>query len=314
MTFRKLIFIGGAIVLLVLLILGISLYNNKNTSSGSSNTESSDGSLLDTLNQNNQELLKAVDNRKTVIFGLYGTDEKVDDVGRSDIIMVVKYNPQTKIATLISIPRDTRVDIPGYGLDKINHAYAFGGQELLDTTIENFLGITLDFSIKTNFETFASIIDDVGGVKVNAKKDFPYDDGSVAIAQGEQVLNSRDALYYVRFRHDEDGDYGRIARQQEVIISLVDRLSKVSLNQLDELIQKYYNNGIETNASLAKIQEYVNLGTRDKDITYQTMRLNTTSALIDGIWYELYSQEDLDAVKTLLQGDDLNQDQWEEAQ
>lgn len=303
--------IGG---LVLICGIGMYLYNQNIISKNQSNSDSSGssgGSLLDVLNQNNEELINKVDTRKTVIFGMYGTDEGEDDVGRGDIIMVVKYDPQTKTAVIASIPRDTRVEIPGYGLDKINHAYAFGGQELLDQTIENFLGIQLDFSVKTDFNTFSEIIDDVGGVKVNAKKNFYYENGSLAVAAGEQTLNSVDALFYVRFRKDSDGDFGRIARQQEVVISLVDKLSKTSLQKIDMLIEKYYNKGMETNANLSKIQEYLNLGTRDTNITFETYRLNTSGALLDSIWYEVYTQEDLDTIKALFADSDLNQDNWE---
>ncbi|WKY46948.1 LCP family protein [Eubacteriaceae bacterium ES3] len=311
---KKWIILFSVIGLVILGGAGLYLYNQNNMSASQNtdtNAESSGGSLLDTLNQNNEELLKEVDTRKTVIFGLYGTDEREDEVSRGDIIMVVKYNPQTKVAVIASIPRDTMVEIPGYGLDKINHSYAFGGQELLDQTVENFLDIQLDFSVKTNFVTFSKIIDDVGGVFVNVQKDFHYEDGSLAIAAGEQILDSEDALFYVRFRRDSDNDFGRIGRQQEVIISLVDTLSKTSLQEIDKLIEKYYNNGMETNANFSKIQEYINLGTRDTDITYETYRLNTSGALIDGIWYEVYTQEDLDTIKALFQDPDLHQDNWE---
>lgn len=295
---------------------GFGLYQyNQNTivetQSSDVTSEHVDSSLLDVLNQNNEELINEVDTRKTAIFGLYGTDERTDDIGRGDIIMVVKYNPKTKVAVIASIPRDTRVEIPGYGLDKINHSYAFGGQELLDQTIENFLDIQLDFSIKTDFDTFSEIIDDVGGVSVNVQKNFYYEDGSLAITSGKQILDSEDALFYVRFRRDSDNDFGRIARQQEVVISLVDTLSKTSLQKIDKLIEKYYNKGMNTNANLAKIQEYINLGTRDTDITFETYRLNTSGALIDDIWYEVYTQEDLDTIKALFQDEDLNQDNWE---
>jgi LCP family protein required for cell wall assembly len=297
--------------LITLGIAGSYIYNQKTEIKGQSSDNSSSSSLLEVLDQNNEELIDKIDTRKTVIFGLYGTDERENDIGRGDIIMIVKYNPQTKNAVIASIPRDTRVEIEGYGLDKINHSYAFGGQELLDQTIENFLDVQLDFSVKADFETFASIIDDVGGVEVNAQKDFYRDeDGKLFIKQGEQVLDSRHALFYVRFRSDSDGDFGRIARQQEVVISLVNTLSKTSLQEIDNLIEKYYNNGMETNASFSKILEYINLGTRDSDITYETYRLNTGGALIDGIWYEIYTPEDLDTIKALFQDPDLNQDNW----
>lgn len=274
-------------------------YKATDESSDSSTSVDSNASISDVLNDNNEELFKVIDTRKTVVFAIYGTDERsTEETGRSDIIMVVKYDPTTKKMVIASLPRDLRVDIPGYGLDKINHAYAYGGKELIDQTIEELLGIKLNFSIKADFETFGSIIDTVGGVSIDAQKQF-YNSNDLVIDEGKQVLNGKNALYYVRFRSDSDGDYGRIARQQEVVIALIDSLKTRSYSQLIKLIDTYYNKGIETDASLAKIKEYINMSSQDNIITYENYRLQTYSELINGLSYELYNQEDLDMIKSL---------------
>lgn len=292
----SIVFLGFLII-----ILGVLNYNFEwGQTKPAQSSQAEDSSLLNSLTKNNQEILDKIDKQESVVFALYGTDEQADDVGRSDIIMVVSYNPTTRKCIIASLPRDLRVSIPGYGLDKINHAYAYGGRALIDQTIEELLGINLDFSVKVDFKTFSQIIDDFGGVRVNAQKDFPYNDGSIAIAQGDQVLNGQDALFYVRFRSDPDGDFGRIARQQEVVMAMLDQVSDLGLKKIEELINKYYNKGVETNASLSKLQEYVNLSSRDQAVTFENFRLKTHSQLIDGLWYELYEQEDLDAIKNLL--------------
>lgn len=315
---RKLIIILLSVVMLVvvasLLIFAWanngSLFagNNRNTDS---KTEADSGSIEDVLNQNNEDLLELVDTRKTVIFAIYGTDERSDETGRSDIIMVVMYDPVQEKMVMASLPRDLRVNIPGYGLDKINHAYAYGGRELIDQTIEELLGIKLDFSVKLDFDTFASIINDAGGVNVIAQKDFYKNDTQLVIGQGEQVLNGKNALFYVRFRSDSDGDYGRIARQQEVVKSLMKNLSTMSLKKKLQLIETYYNNGIETDVNVSKLKEYLNMSGGDTNLSFENYRLKTYSEIIDGLWYELYSQEDLDAIKNLLSvNEDVNQENW----
>jgi LCP family protein required for cell wall assembly len=282
----------------------------ENGSEGSSNSKEANSSLIDVLNDNNEELFQKIDTRKTVIFGIYGTDERTtDDTGRSDIIIVVMYDPTIRKLTMVSLPRDLKVDIPGYGMDKINHAFAYGGKALTDRTIEDLLGIRLDFSIKADFDTFAKIIDAVGGVHINAQKNF-YDGDKLIIKAGEQIINGSQALTYVRFRSDSDGDYGRIARQQEVIISLIDSLKSRSYEQLVKLIETYYNRGIQTDASLAKIKEYISMSNQDNTITYEAYRLPTYSVL-DGLWYELYNQEDLDAIKSLFTNNqEKNLENW----
>lgn len=312
---QKKLFIVVAIIVVVgaAIIYGLSggnmnVLNGSNTLTNA-NTDAtqqqSGSSLQDVLNKNNEDLLKAVDTRKPVIFALYGTDEKTDETGRSDIIMVIKYDPSQKKFVMASIPRDSRVNVPGHGLDKINHAYAYGGRALSDQTIEELLGIKLDFSVNLDFDTFSKIIDQMGGVSVVAKKNYYYNqDNSLAIKEGKQILNGRDALFYVRFRYDEEGDYGRIARQQEVIKSLMESLSATSLKEKIKLIETFYNNGLETNASVSKIEEYVNMSSGDNNITYENYRLKTYSELIDGLWYELYNQEDLDFIKSLFNNQD----------
>jgi LCP family protein required for cell wall assembly len=319
---KKLIIIVGIIVLVMAFVIyglgnininiGSFFAGSKVTTNESENQGHLDSSLQDVLNKNNEDLLKAVDTRKSVIFALYGTDEKTDETGRSDIIMVVKYDPLQKKFVMASLPRDLRVNVPGYGLDKINHAYAYGGRTLSDQTIEELLGIKLDFSVNLDFDTFSKIIDKVGGVSIVAKKNFYYnEDNSLAIKEGKQILNGSDALFYVRFRKDEDGDYGRIARQQEVIRSLMETLSTTSLKEKMNLIETFYNNGLETNASVSKIKEYISMSSGDNYITFESYRLNTYSEIIDGLWYELYSQEDLDFIKNLFNSQgESNLENW----
>lgn len=290
---------------------GGSLFSGSSLNSDSTTDKNSEQSLEDVLNKNNEELLQLVDTRKTVIFALYGTDERSDETGRSDIIIVVMYDPVQQKMVMASLPRDLRVNIPGYGLDKINHAYAYGGRALVDQTIEELLGIKLDFSVKIDFDTFSKIINDVGGVKIVAQKAFYKNENTLVISPGEQVLNGKNALFYVRFRSDSDGDYGRIGRQQEVIKSLMETLSTMSLKKKFQLIETYYNNGVETDANVSKIKEYLNMSGGDTSLSFENYRLKTYSQIIDGLWYELYNQEDLDFIKNLfVVKEDVNQENW----
>ncbi|WP_373484322.1 LCP family protein [Acetobacterium sp.] len=306
---------------LILLIIGVFAYvftsdnsNNRTESDNESNSsfnEEASLSIEDVLNKNNEDLLKFIDTRKTVVFAIYGIDDKTTEEGRSDIIMVIKYDPTVKKMVIVSIPRDLRVDVPGYGMTKINHAYAYEGEQLINQVVEELLGVKLDFSVKLNFDTFSSIIDDVGGVEINAKKQFLYDDNSLAIDQGSQTLNGKDALFYVRFRSDSDVDYGRIGRQQEVVISLMEDLKSISTKEKIKLVTTYYDQGIKTDANLNKIIDYIKMSKADNDIVYENYRLPTYSEVIDGLWYELYRQEDLDMIKNLFdKKEEMNLENW----
>lgn len=302
-------------LLLISVILTMNFISNLNTentqNNGSVQNNASDESLQDILDKNNEELLALVDTRKTVVFAIYGIDDKTTEDGRSDIIMVLKYDPESKKMIIASIPRDTRVDIPGYGMNKINAAYAYGGEKLIDQVVEDLLGIKLDFSIKLNFDTFSNIIDSLGGVHVNAKKQFFDSTNTLVIDQGNQLLSGMQALFYVRFRKDSDNDYGRVARQQEVVVSLFEHLKTMSIQEKIKLITKYYNKGIQTDANLSKLTDYISMSSGDQEVIYENYRLQTYGELIDGLWYELYRQEDLDFIKNLFSDkSEMNLENW----
>jgi len=148
---------------------------------------------------------------------------------RTDSIIVAHVDLKDKYANLISIPRDSRVEIPGYGkLDKINSAYSRGGPDLTIKTIENFLGARIDFYFIVRIEAAIRLVDALGGVDIDVEKNMYYRDRHqnlyIDLKKGYQHLNGRDAIGYARFRHDAAGDFGRIERQQKVIAALSQKI------------------------------------------------------------------------------------------
>ena len=175
-----------------------------------------------------------------------GVDARDGDVGRSDTTFVVTIDTSAKKITMLSIPRDSRVKIDGHGWDKINHAYAFGGEKLSKSSIENLLGIPLDYTVVMNFEGFVRMIDALGGVTMDVDKRMyysdPYDDDGglyIDLHPGVQKLNGKTAIEYVRYR-DEEGDIGRVARQQKFLKALLQEFSKPQLiTKLPDLIKEF---------------------------------------------------------------------------
>ena len=164
---------------------------------------------------------------------LMGVDERKDDVGRSDTLMVL--NLSKNGASLLTIPRDTLVYIDKYGFQKINAAYAYGGAKLTRKTVEEFLGIDVDYHVTINKSRFAEVIDALGGVDIYVERDMHYedewdDDGGLYIdlKQGFQHLDGDTAIQFVRFRDDE-GDVGRVRRQQAFMKACADKLSEPSM-------------------------------------------------------------------------------------
>ena len=163
---------------------------------------------------------------------LVGLDD-YESVRRSDSIAVAAFDSFTQSVRILSIPRDSRVRIPGRGLQKINHAYAYGGVDLLKETVTNFLGVELHYFVVLGFQSFPKVIDLIGGIDIDVEKKLVYRDRSqnlyINIPKGPQHMDGQTALKYVRFRHDALGDIGRVGRQQKFISLVADKLKSPSI-------------------------------------------------------------------------------------
>ncbi|WYJ99605.1 hypothetical protein A5821_000682 [Enterococcus sp. 7F3_DIV0205] len=155
---------------------------------------------------------------------ILGSDTRGEDAGRADTIMVLQLDGPSKKPKLISFMRDTFVDIPGYDDNKINAAYALGGADLVRQTLAENFNIQTKYYAKVDFQSFEKIIDSMfpSGVKIDAEKDLNLD--GVDIAKGSQKMDGHTLLQYSRFRKDEEGDFGRVRRQQQVMTAVMGQL------------------------------------------------------------------------------------------
>ena len=190
----------------------------------------------------------------------------------SDTIMLLSLDGQNHRMAQISIPRDLRVAVPGYGDKKINTANAFGGVNLAEQTVTNTFGAPINYYVKTNFSGLKDLVDAVGGVDVNVKDrlvdpEYPCDDNQykvcgLDIEPGLQHMDGTRALQYVRCRKGTCGnDFGRAARQQELLALLRPKLmdpmlllSPTRLKHLADAAQK----GIQTDMGLVQLLELAN--------------------------------------------------------
>jgi polyisoprenyl-teichoic acid--peptidoglycan teichoic acid transferase len=181
-----------------------------------------------------------------------GVDERSDDTGRSDTMFVIAVDPNAQDVDIISIPRDTRVKIPGFGYDKINHAYAQGKYKLAQRTVENLLGVSMQHYLIIDFNGFKRIIDALGGVTIEVEKrmyyEDPYDNLVIDLQPGVQKLNGDDAIGYVRYR-DQGGDLARIQRQQKFMKAVMQQITQPStIGHLPTLV-KELSGAVQTNMS-----------------------------------------------------------------
>ncbi len=190
---------------------------------------------------------------------LMGVDQRKDDVGRSDTLMVVSLNSKDDRVSLLSIPRDTRVKIKRRGYDKINAAYAYGGYKLSQSTVENFLGVKIDHYVIVDTGSFGKIIDAVGGVDIDVEKRMEYEDpwddnGGLVIdlKPGFQHMDGDTAITYVRYR-DEEGDAGRVRRQQKFMRACAEQLTSPSIvMKLPDVISEA-SRAIQTDLSVSEM-------------------------------------------------------------
>ena len=142
---------------------------------------------------------------------------------RADTMMLLHIPRGTGKPTLVSLPRDSYVPIPGHGRNKLNAAFAFGDARLLARTVEQVTGIRVDRYMEVGFDGFASVVDAVGGVRICPKTAMRDPMAGLNVKAGCQQGNSRTALAYVRARHSGRGDLDRVRRQQEFLGSLIDK-------------------------------------------------------------------------------------------
>ena len=148
-----------------------------------------------------------------------------EDEGTTDTLLLAHVDLDRRLATLISIPRDTWVAIPGHGHDKLNSAFGYGGIELTARVVGTLLGTHVDSTFVVDPTGAKQIVDALGGLNVNVEHAMDYDDSHgnlhIHFKAGEQYLSGGQVLEYMRFRHDAESDFGRMRRQQQVLHEIV---------------------------------------------------------------------------------------------
>ena len=170
---------------------------------------------------------------------LLGIDKRPDEPvegTRTDTIMLLSIDPVSKSAALVSLPRDMWVNIPGYGMQRINVAHAVGGPDLTKKTITADFGIPVQYYARVDFSGFEKLVDTVGGVIIDVERpikddEYPTEDYGyqrIYVAPGPQLMDGKHALHYARSRHSEN-DFGRAARQQKVVLAVRDRALQLNM-------------------------------------------------------------------------------------
>lgn len=198
-------------------------------------------------------LILGIDNSGHPHLGRFTPSEAL--AGNSDTMLLVRLVPKTHDINILSIPRDTQVILPDYGIDKINDANVKGGAELAQKTVSHLLSdVPIDYYVRFDTEGFIHFVDALGGVEVNVPKPMHYIDETqhlrINFQAGRQKLNGQHLQEYVRFRHDSLGDIGRVQRQQEALKAIFQTfLQPSTLKQMPQIIQVIKDN-VDTDLSV----------------------------------------------------------------
>lgn len=212
------------------------------------------------------------DGARRIAVLLIGADKRPRDVGRSDTLLVLFINPQTRHMALLGIPRDLRVGMPGRGRDKINHAYAFGGPQLTRRAVEGFLARDIDYHAVVFFAGFESAVDALGGVWLEVPdvegggRGMNYDDNAgnlhIHLKPGYQHLSGNQALGFVRYRQSNtdglgDSDEARSGRQQQFLRAMAEQHLRAA--RMPGLIAagRIVARNVETDMSPTEISELI---------------------------------------------------------
>lgn len=178
--------------------------------------------------------------------------------GLTDTMLLLRFNPETRKMVALSIPRDTRTEIPGHGVKKINAANVYGGPALTARSVSQLLGgVGIDRYVVINVQGVQALIDALGGVNVYVPKDMKYKDDSqhlyINLKAGQQHMNGEQALQLLRFRYDQHGDIGRIQRQQLVMRALMEQtLNPATISRLPKILSVIQSH-VDTNLSVEEL-------------------------------------------------------------
>lgn len=212
--------------------------------------------------------------------------------GRTDTLLLVRVDPESQNLNVLSIPRDTRVQIPTYGVDKINQANVEGGPELVAHTVAHNLGdLPIDRYVRINTTAFREMVDLVGGIEINVPQRMEYTDRTqelyIDLHPGWQTLNGDQAEQFARYRN-ASGDVGRVQRQQMLLRALRERLTNPTvipkLPQIIRVVQRYIDTNLTLEEMLALANFALELESDNLNMVMLPGRFSEPSEYIASYW------------------------------
>ena len=227
--------------------------------------------------------------------GELGRTEK----GRSDVMMLMTLNATTNQTTVVSIPRDTRTEIVGQGIeDKINHAYAFGGVPMSVNTVQKLIDLPIDYTVTVNMGDFEKVIDAIGGIEITPITTFS--ESGYQFVEGQKVkMDGKMALAYARNRYDSGGDYGRQERQRQMLAAVLKAGANIGNLVTYQTLFDSLSEVVKTDMTFEEAKNVVQHYTGALQKVTQ-VQLKGTGAMIDNIYYDITDPDSLIEVQRVL--------------
>ncbi|MFF2483563.1 LCP family protein [Paenibacillus sp. NPDC058071] len=246
------------------------------------------------------------DEDKPLAMLLLGVDQRGKEVGRSDTMIYTIVRPKDGAVLMVSIPRDTYVEIAGRGKkDKITHAYAFGGAKMSLETVESFFQSPVDHYAAINFAGFRDVIDAMGGISLPIEEDIINKDPDhehFVVKAGQDVYNGKDALNYVRYREDAGGDMSRTKRHQTFLSAMLDKASQVGqwtkIPEFVGIMGDNFNTDLRPDQMIDLGQAMLQTGNRT--IYSYTLKGEGHRLQAGGAWYFFADEQDLADVRRMI--------------
>ena len=257
------------------------------------------------------EKIQTSEIKDIVNIAILGVDEASGDVGRSDATMIATFDPVHKKLKITSIMRDTYIDIPNNGKDKLNHAYAFGGAQLSIKTLNQDLGLNIKDYIKINFQELEGLVDAINGIDIELSDEeiVELDDYIVLVSEalniptekliknettGKVHLNGFQTLGYCRIRSTAGGDFDRTERHRKIMTEMFNKISDSNTAQLASMVTKllpYVETSLTNKEIIDLGANVLNLGTKNIEQERFPRDDYSKNSMIDGIFYLCYDEE-----------------------
>jgi len=225
---------------------------------------------------------------------LFGIDQTEGDIGRSDAIIIATVDSLHKKLKLTSISRDSYVNIEGHGYDKLNHAYAYGQEELAIKTINQTFGLDITDYAKVNFNNLKDIIDTLGGIDITVEDSELGDLNGVISTSGRQHVNGTQALAYSRIRKNSGGDDSRTERQRMLLTEIFNKVSTVGILKLPSMVNDilpHVQTSLSTSEVLSLGTKVLTSGMTDIEQLRFPLAEHSKGDKINNIYYTTFDEE-----------------------